>query len=550
MAKLKSNELKSNELKSVSNPSFEAFVEGLNQERRPTVIKNPTSYVRKKKVAIVGSASRTVNQAPYKDPDWEIWQLAWRTDEECKYASRLFDMHPINEQRLKVPKDYISVLNRRSKTMPIIGPVEDSRIPDLTVYPLAEVTAFLGGVSEYHNGDYFMSSIAYMFALAMYEGYEEIGIFGVDLLDNDEYCVAPETKVLRASLIWDEIKNIEVGDDLLAFDENPGHKTGADHYYRKWRVSTVDSVQNIIRPCYEILLENGEKLISSAEHKWLTWNNAGNFKWQRTDFLHNHQTCRASKFVKAINVWEEDKSWEAGYLAAAFDGEGWLCQATKKDPCDTYSFDLGFSQKDNPMSVEVSRIMSEKGFAFRKRQKTVSDDCYQYRLEGLLATRLECLGKIRPRRLLGKLDMEKLGVFRKKEVVPIKQITFLGNQEVIAIKTTTGTFLAEGYASHNCHQKPNQEYLIGLARGMGIKVFIPHASALVRGTHRYGYMNPPGDGAITLEALEKKLIDYRDKHQQAYTAVCTLDGAIQELTEQVNFLKRKRNGINVGGYHG
>lgn len=255
---------------------------------RPVVVINPTSYVRKKKVAIVGSASRTVNQAPYKDPDWEIWQLAWRTDDECKYATRLFDMHAINEQRLRVPKDYISILNKRSKIIPIVGPVEDSRIPDLTVYPLADVTAFLGGVSEYHNGDYFMSSIAYMFALAMYEGYEEIGIFGVDLLDVDEYQ----------------------------------------------------------------------------------------------------------------------------------------------------------------------------------------------------------------------------------------------------------------------SQKPNQEYLIGLARGMGIKVFVPHASALVRGTHRYGYMNPPGDGAITLEALEKKLIEYRDKHQQAYTAVCTLDGAIQELTEQVNFLKRKRNGINIGGYHG
>ena len=255
---------------------------------RPVVVTKPSSYERKKKVAVVGSASRTVNKAPYKDPEWEIWQLAWRTDEELKYATRLFDMHAINENRFKIPKNYIELLNARIKTVPVVGVLEDSRIPDLTVYPLAQVTAFLGGVSEYYSGDYFMSSVAYMFALAMYEGYEEIGLFGVDLLDQDEYI----------------------------------------------------------------------------------------------------------------------------------------------------------------------------------------------------------------------------------------------------------------------HQKPNQEYLIGLARGMGIKVFIPHASALVRGTHRYGYMEQPGDGAITLEALEKKLMEYQAKHQQAYTAVATLDGAIQELTEQVNFLKRKRNGINIGGYHG
>ena len=260
-----------------------------DDDDRPIVVFSPTSYppTRKKKVAIVGSASRTVGQAPYKDPEWEIWQLAWRKDEEVKYATRLFDMHVIDGNRNKIPKDYIALLNKRSETIPIMGPVVDPRVPGMTEYPLDAVVDFLGGVSEYASGNYFMSSIAYMFALAMYEGYEEIGLYGVDLLDVDEYI----------------------------------------------------------------------------------------------------------------------------------------------------------------------------------------------------------------------------------------------------------------------HQKPNQEYLIGLARGMGIKVFIPQLSALVRGTHQYGYMDQPGDGAITLEALEKKLGEYQNKHQQAYTAVCTLDGAIQELTEQVNFLKRKRNGINIGGYH-
>jgi hypothetical protein len=53
-------------------------------------------------------------------------------------------------------------------------------LTDAEVYPFDEV--------EQTTGDYWCSSIAYMFALALHEGAEEIALYGVDMRgDNDEY---------------------------------------------------------------------------------------------------------------------------------------------------------------------------------------------------------------------------------------------------------------------------------------------------------------------------------------------------------------------------
>ena len=41
------------------------------------------------------------------------------------------------------------------------------------------------------------------------------------------------------------------------------------------------------------------------------------------------------------------------------------------------------------------------------------------------------------------------------------------------------------------YQRAGCEYLIGLARGMGVKVVIPHESALCKASYVYGYSEPP-----------------------------------------------------------
>ena len=61
------------------------------------------------------------------------------------------------------------------------------------------------------------------------------------------------------------------------------------------------------------------------------------------------------------------------------------------------------------------------------------------------------LGTYRPARLLAKFSFEDLGEMRAIERPDVLSVTPIGVREVVAIETSTGTLVAEGYATHNCH---------------------------------------------------------------------------------------------------
>lgn len=139
--------------------------------------------IKKKKVAIIGTASSSVNNAPYGDTDFEIWGLAWRV---LPRVTRMFDLHPL-VGRKNVPADYIDLLAEYDK--PIYLQKKHPKIPTSITYPLDEVVTYLGpdNFGKTARGDYFASSFGYMMALALYEGYEEIHSYGFDMLEDSEY---------------------------------------------------------------------------------------------------------------------------------------------------------------------------------------------------------------------------------------------------------------------------------------------------------------------------------------------------------------------------
>ena len=107
--------------------------------------------------------------------------------------------------------------------------------------------------------------------------------------------------------------------------------------------------------------------------------------------------------------------------------------------------------------------------------------------------------------------------------------------------------------SEYAYQRPAMEYLIGLARGSGIKVFIPRSSALCKANFQYGATVsdspiPPATG-ITEEILNERLTRYvRDKAdaQERMTIERTrmnvLDGSIQEVEHLIAFVRHFNRG--------
>jgi hypothetical protein len=122
------------------------------------------------KIAVIGLSPKTHDLAPWNDPDWQKYGLPW--DEG--YWQRLdcgFEMHDsrlLASEHSRRKADYLD----RLKELP--------RLYMQANYPFDDVAKTIGGY-------YFNSSIAYAMALAIHEGAEEIGVWGVDLVADEEY---------------------------------------------------------------------------------------------------------------------------------------------------------------------------------------------------------------------------------------------------------------------------------------------------------------------------------------------------------------------------
>lgn len=127
------------------------------------------------KVAVIGLAESSHHLAPWGDSEWQKWCLAW--DSRRFEADRAFEMH---DWPLLVAYESRQYIDRLSELDQVVMFDAYAQVRKSVAYPFDAVAKTIGG-------DYFCSSIAYMVALAIHEGAEEIGIWGVDMDAGEEY---------------------------------------------------------------------------------------------------------------------------------------------------------------------------------------------------------------------------------------------------------------------------------------------------------------------------------------------------------------------------
>jgi hypothetical protein len=129
-----------------------------------------------KKLAIVGSGSKTRDNAPFDDLSFDIWVFNEAAQSEwCKRWSAVFQMHEpeiYTGHNTKNAEHWNWLQQRHGK--PIYMQEHDPRVPDSIEYPL-QAARDLCGVQM------FTTTFAYMAALALLQGYEVIKIYGVEL---------------------------------------------------------------------------------------------------------------------------------------------------------------------------------------------------------------------------------------------------------------------------------------------------------------------------------------------------------------------------------
>lgn len=509
-------------------------------KQKPEAVPVEAAPVVVKKVAIVG-CSDTKNLAPYDDKSWDIWAMN-NAFNHAKRPSAWFEIHPIKcvdgkffrrklirpgvfewskEFRGQDMGEYLKAIAALNCT--VYMQQHWDIIPKSVPFPLQEITSKFGR--------YFTNSVSYMIALAILQGYREIGCYGVDMATG---CPAPDVKVLTADLRWVRADSLNVGDEVMAFDEHPHSDDGPS---RRWRKATVTACARIKKPCYRLKLEDGTEMIVSARHGWLTHGENEN-KWraQENMITPHHRADRPTRIVRALRTWAEDRSWEAGYLAAAFDGEGHISQMPRHHAF-TSGLVAGFAQKPNKMSETVENIMRKYGFECRMNQE--DGGTMKYRVNGGRPEILRLLGSVRPQRLLDKFDPSILGQFNSMENVAVIESEFIGDHEVIGLETSEKTFIAEGLASHNSEygpQRPSCEFFLGIAAGLGIKITIPEQADLLKTRFLYGFEEREQcawEAKITqmLEAMEGRKAKALQQFEVANKQIQQYVGAIEAVRE-------------------
>lgn len=267
--------------------------------------------------------------------------------------------------------------------------------------------------------------------------------------DSDEfqmsYCVAPDTKILTADLRYICASSVRKGMKLVGFDEERPDKGKQ----RRFREAKVQSAKRIQRPCYTFTLSDGTTVTCSAEHRWLVSTAGGRTEWKMTKDL-----VYTDRIFKPFDVWGSQSGWDAGYLSAAFDGEGHLAL----DP-DGQLVGITFAQKPNSMLTKVRTALAFHGFDFREYAYEANRGVVHLNIAGGRAQLARFLGEIRPQRLLDKFSVDMLRTISRRDGRGLVQapprvvdLRYVGVQDVIAIKTSTRTFIAEGLASHNCNK--------------------------------------------------------------------------------------------------
>jgi hypothetical protein len=146
-----------------------------------------------RKVAIVGGGPSR-RQAPYDDPSWEIWAFSSR---RYRYAriTRWFELHSFIDLRQQLAtykpgrrsySSYIRFLHRLK--CPVYMQRKHRSLPTSVTFPIHDVIKAFGRC--------YTSTASYLIALAILEGYDVIGLWGIDVKRREYLKQRPAIKYL------------------------------------------------------------------------------------------------------------------------------------------------------------------------------------------------------------------------------------------------------------------------------------------------------------------------------------------------------------------
>jgi hypothetical protein len=137
-----------------------------------------------RKVALCGSHSDSLVDAPWTDPSWEFWGHASSRAWYGRQMDRYFDLHPRSCWTRGGKKSAAYPKWLAKNLVPIYMQDRYEEVPASIKYPKGRI---LTEFSSAHQRHYFANHLAWMVALALTEGVTHVGLFGINYSAQSEY---------------------------------------------------------------------------------------------------------------------------------------------------------------------------------------------------------------------------------------------------------------------------------------------------------------------------------------------------------------------------
>jgi len=256
-------------------------------------------------------------------------------------------------------------------------------------------------------------------------------------------CVSADTPILCADLVWRPAGDLLIGDEIIAFDEESPSRRG-----RRFRKATVTD-NSLARDALLLVTTPEGSVRCNAHHPWLVRraDRTGTWRWVKAENLRPGDAV-----MHAIDPWEVDRSWEAGWLAGMYDGEGCLCFDKNG------SVQLTVTQRESETATKLDAALKDRIGSFvahrtlpgtpSARKNTVP--FYHYIISARSSV-MKILGNVRPPRLLITSDQiwEGKPIGGKHRSTVITSIEPAGTGTIAQLSTSTRTYIAGGFAMHN-----------------------------------------------------------------------------------------------------
>lgn len=220
----------------------------------------------KRKISIIGTSPTSLDDAPYNDQSWEIWQLNGCFKTPYRF-DRHFEFHSVETLKRVYKNDYFNFLaNNKEKVWTFNG----------SNYFDAKNRINPSVILDEFPGYYFSNTISWLLALAMHEGdIGKISIFGVDMDSESEYVnqrpcveyyiglaqgrgidvsVSNKSSLLHYPYIYGventpRIVNrinrqLEIYSKVVKESENRFNENERNHYYNKGKLDMLKTIKN------------------------------------------------------------------------------------------------------------------------------------------------------------------------------------------------------------------------------------------------------------------------------------------------------------------